>query len=121
MYFLQLKRISIKISLKFVPRGPINNIPALVQILNGLAPFRRLAIIWIKDVFYIHFLWLPKLQFNDNNMGSNYAVNPVQAATNTENASQSGGQFGWTEWYTNFNVQLHLQFASKGEKQVPVS
>ena len=26
-------RISIKISLKFVPRGPINNIPALVQIM----------------------------------------------------------------------------------------
>ena len=26
-------RISIKISLKFVPKGPINNIPALVQIL----------------------------------------------------------------------------------------
>ena len=26
-------RISIKISLKFVPKGPINNIPALVQIM----------------------------------------------------------------------------------------
>ena len=33
-------QISIKISLKFVPRGPINNIPALVQ------PTRRQAIIW---------------------------------------------------------------------------
>ena len=27
--------ISIKISLKFVPKGPINNIPALVQIVAG--------------------------------------------------------------------------------------
>ena len=26
-------RISIKISLKFVPKGPVNNIPALVQIM----------------------------------------------------------------------------------------
>ena len=41
-------RISIKISLKFVPRGPINGIPALVQI-NGLAPVRRQAIIWTND------------------------------------------------------------------------
>ena len=36
-------RISIKISLKFVPRGPINNIPALVQIMawcrSGNKPF----------------------------------------------------------------------------------
>ena len=35
-------RISIEISLKFVPEGPINNIPALVQIiacrLNGAKP-----------------------------------------------------------------------------------
>ena len=31
-------RISIKISLKFVPKGPINNIPALVQIMAWLRP-----------------------------------------------------------------------------------
>ena len=35
-------RISIKISLKFVPKGPINNIPALVQIMawrrSGIKP-----------------------------------------------------------------------------------
>ena len=36
--------IPIKISLKFAPQGPINNIPALVH--NGLAPSRRQAIIW---------------------------------------------------------------------------
>ena len=28
----------IKISLKFVPKGPINNIPALVQIMAGRRP-----------------------------------------------------------------------------------
>ena len=37
-------RILIKISLKFIPKGPVNNIPALVKI-NGLAPTRRQAII----------------------------------------------------------------------------
>ena len=30
--------ISIKISLKFVPKGPINNIPALVQIMAWRRP-----------------------------------------------------------------------------------
>ena len=34
MHFLEWKKyISIEISLKFVPKGPINNIPALVQIM----------------------------------------------------------------------------------------
>ena len=37
-----------RISLKFVCKGPINNIPALVQI-NVLAPTRRQAIIWTND------------------------------------------------------------------------
>ena len=40
--------ILIKISLKFVPKGPINNIPALFQI-NSLAPIRQQAIIWTND------------------------------------------------------------------------
>ena len=30
--------ISIKISLKFIPKGPINNIPALIQIMVGRRP-----------------------------------------------------------------------------------
>ena len=42
--------ISIKASLKFIPNGPISNIPALIQVNigsdNGLAPTRRQAIIW---------------------------------------------------------------------------
>ena len=37
-------RISINISLKFVPKGLINNIPALVQIMAW-----RRAIIWTND------------------------------------------------------------------------
>ena len=37
--------IPIEISLKFVPKGPINNIPALVQIMA----WRRQAIIWTND------------------------------------------------------------------------
>ena len=40
--------ISIEISLKFVPKGPINNIPAMVRV-KGLAPIRRQAIIWTID------------------------------------------------------------------------
>ena len=34
--------IQIKISLKFVPKGPINNIPALVQIMAWCRPGGRL-------------------------------------------------------------------------------
>ena len=37
--------ISINISLKFVPRGPINNIPTLVQVMA----WRRPGIIWTND------------------------------------------------------------------------
>ena len=49
MHFLNENiRISIKISLKFVPKFPINNIPELVQIM-GLAPTSRQAIIWTND------------------------------------------------------------------------
>ena len=44
--------ISIKISLKFVPKSQINNIPALVQIMAwrrlGDKPLRQ-AIIWTND------------------------------------------------------------------------
>ena len=40
--------IPTKISLKFVPKGSINIIPALVQIM-ALAPSRRQAIIWTND------------------------------------------------------------------------
>ena len=36
----------IKISLNFVPKGPINNIPALG---NGLVPTRQQDIIWTND------------------------------------------------------------------------
>ena len=38
--------ILIQISLKFVPKGPINNIPALVQIMARRRPG---AIIWTND------------------------------------------------------------------------
>ena len=44
--------ISIKISLKFIPKSPIVNIPALIQIMVAwcrLVPARRQAIVWIND------------------------------------------------------------------------
>ena len=37
-FHLQNAWISIKISLKFVPEGPINNIPALVEIMAWCRP-----------------------------------------------------------------------------------
>ena len=43
--------ISIKISLKFVPKGPINNIPALVQMM-ACRLARRQAIIWSNDDYF---------------------------------------------------------------------
>ena len=39
--------ISIKISLKFVPKGPINNIPALVQIMAWRQPGHYLNQWWL--------------------------------------------------------------------------
>ena len=41
-----LKKISMNISLKLVPKGEINNIPIRIGSDNGLAPTRRQAIIW---------------------------------------------------------------------------
>ena len=38
IFLNEIVRISIKISLKFVPRVPINNIPALVQIMAWRRP-----------------------------------------------------------------------------------
>ena len=39
--------ITIKISLKFVPKDPINNIPALVQIMDWWQ-----AIVWTNDGYF---------------------------------------------------------------------
>ena len=44
---------SIEISLKFAPKSPINNIPALVGSDNGLALTRRQAIIWTNAALFI--------------------------------------------------------------------
>ena len=38
IFFNEIVRILIKISLKFVPQGPINNIPALFQIMTCRRP-----------------------------------------------------------------------------------
>ena len=49
-------RISIKISLMFVPKGPINNIPALVQIIAWRRPGDKplsepmmVSLLWTND------------------------------------------------------------------------
>ena len=44
---------SIKISLKFVPKGPINNIPALVQIMAWRRPVKS-AHIWGQGISNHH-------------------------------------------------------------------
>ena len=50
--------ISIKISLKFVPKGPINNIPALVQIMawrqTGDKPLSEPMIVYLSDAYMGH-------------------------------------------------------------------
>ena len=47
--------ISIKISLKFVPKGPINNIPALVQIMAWRRPGPKpLSVPMITDAYMRH-------------------------------------------------------------------
>ena len=40
IFFKENVRLSIKVALKFVPKGPINNIPALVQIVPTKAAHR---------------------------------------------------------------------------------
>ena len=71
--------IPIKISLKFVPKGPINNIPALVQIMAWCRPGNKplsepmmvrlpthICIAWpqwvkiYKHLWYIYIMWITK-------------------------------------------------------------
>ena len=51
-------RISIKLSLKFVPKGPINNIPALVQIMawrrSGDKPLSEPMMVSLLTYIYIY-------------------------------------------------------------------
>ena len=51
--------ISIKISLKFIPRGPINNIPELVQIMAWRRPslvyWRMYASLGLNEFFNQHY------------------------------------------------------------------
>ena len=51
LFFNENIWISFKISLNFVNKGPVNNIPASIGSDNGLAPTRRQAIIWTNDYF----------------------------------------------------------------------
>ena len=48
IFFNENVWISIKISLRFVPKGSISNIFS-IGLYNGLAPVRRQAIIWTND------------------------------------------------------------------------
>ena len=70
MHFLEWKWIAIKISLKFVPKGPINNSPALVQKTRNpcAKPLSKPMMVslpthiciirpqWVKRYMYLHFL-----------------------------------------------------------------
>ena len=46
MFFNENAKISIKISFKFVPNGPINNIPALVQVMAWRRPGDKLWLVY---------------------------------------------------------------------------
>ena len=63
--------ILMKISLKFVPQGPINNIPALVQIMawrrSGDKPLSEPMMAWLNDAYMRHsasISWYLALQMN---------------------------------------------------------
>ena len=51
-------RISLWISLKFVPRGPIKNGPALVQVMawhwTGDKPFPEPMLTWLAEAYMLH-------------------------------------------------------------------
>ena len=58
VFLNQNATISIKISLKFVPKGPINNIPALVQIMAwrrpGDKPLSEPMVTYLNDAYMCH-------------------------------------------------------------------
>ena len=58
IFFNENVWISIKISLKFVPKGPINNIPALVQIMAwrrpGEKPLSEPMMVYFTEAYLRH-------------------------------------------------------------------
>ena len=62
--------ISIKISLKFVPKGPINNIPALVQIMvwfrSGDKPLSELMVVSVLMQIRVSRSQWAKINYNTN-------------------------------------------------------
>ena len=58
VFFNENVWILIKISLKFVPKGPVNNIPALMQILArcwpGDKPLTEPMIVFLTDTYMYH-------------------------------------------------------------------
>ena len=72
--------ISIKISLKFVPKGPINNIPVLVQIMAGRRPGNKPLSERLLDHWRIYASVMPvtfrqRNCTNFNSLGSRICVN----------------------------------------------
>ena len=87
IFFNENVRISIKISLKFVPKGPINNNPALVQIMawrrSGDKPLSEPMMVsllthicvtrpqWVNDthlpniILNLHWIYFPLPNFDD--------------------------------------------------------
>ena len=57
-FFYENVWISIKLSLKFVPKGPINNIPALVKIMawrrQGDKPLSEPVVAYFADAYMRH-------------------------------------------------------------------
>ena len=74
--------ILIKISLKFLPKCPINNIPSLVQIMAWHHPSRWQAIIWTNDgIVYWHIyalLGLNELRYGETIQKCKYVFHNSQ-------------------------------------------
>ena len=58
-------RILIKISLKIVPKGPNNNIPALFQ--NGAKPLSETMLVSFNELTLIWHMWGRSCPMKDNN------------------------------------------------------
>ena len=103
--------ISIKISLKFVPKGPINNIPAFVQIMAWCRPgdkplsepmmIRLLTHIcvtrpqWVKS-WFTHILWKIWISFGTNK---------------GEKSKLYKSEF----WFNEYNLQINIQYGQGGK------
>ena len=103
--------ISIKISLKFAPRGPINNIPALVQIMawrqTGESHYLNLTHIcvtqpqWVKDISPLSVPHLLHWDVMVIQVAAILSLEALEAALHTRCNCTSGNDGTWVRHWTH--------------------